>query len=271
MQRLAGARVLDLDRDLAPVAPDRPVDLADRGGRRRACRRRTANFAVRQRGPSSRRAPCAPSRRAAGEPPPAAWSGWRGRGPAISSGRAASMTDIAWPNFMAPPLSSPSTLNSCSAVRACSSAATSSAGLPPTRLPNPTAVRPAKPSGRLASRAVRATARRGSSLTRPFSPDAAVPVVGSEGRFGSGAQAHRGCGSATRAGAPTARAARPPAPGRAARALPVEHGHDDHRHQGGGEVRAGRSLAADDRSRRRRPSRSAGPAGPARPGRGRRG
>ena len=32
-QRLAGPRVLDLDRHVAAVAPDGPVHLADRGGR----------------------------------------------------------------------------------------------------------------------------------------------------------------------------------------------------------------------------------------------
>ena len=37
---------------------------------------------------------------------------------------------MAWPNFIAPPLSSPSTRNSCSAVRAWTSAATTSAGPP---------------------------------------------------------------------------------------------------------------------------------------------
>ena len=68
-------------------------------------------------------------------------------GPATSSGIAASKMLMAWPIFMAPPLSSPRTWNICSAVRACSSACTISAGLPPIRLPNPHAVRPRAPPG----------------------------------------------------------------------------------------------------------------------------
>ena len=83
-------------------------------------------------------------------------------GPASSSGRAASKIDSVWPNFMAPPLSSPRTRNSCSAVRSCTSDTTVSAGRPTSRLPNPSVVRPAYPRGSDASRAVRATARRGS-------------------------------------------------------------------------------------------------------------
>src|SRR6185436_18408724 len=86
-------------------------------------------------------------------------------GPASSSGIAASKIDSAWPNFIAPPLSSPRTLKSCSAVRAWTSAATYSADLPPTRLPRPSAVRPAYPKGNVASLAVRITALRGNSLT----------------------------------------------------------------------------------------------------------
>ena len=46
---------------------------------------------------------------------------------------------------------------------------TASAGLPPSRLPNPSAVRPAYPSGSAASRAVRTAALRGSSVTRSVS------------------------------------------------------------------------------------------------------
>ena len=80
------------------------------------------------------------------------------------------MTDRAWPNFIAPPLSWPSTENSCSAVRACSSAATASAGRPPTRFPTPRAARPACPRGRPTSLAVRAIEPRGMSVTRPLSP-----------------------------------------------------------------------------------------------------
>ena len=55
---------------------------------------------------------------------------------------------------MAPPLSSPSTAKTCSAVRALISALTSSALRPVNRLPQPAATRPAVPSGRLANRAV---------------------------------------------------------------------------------------------------------------------
>ena len=51
-------------------------------------------------------------------------------GAADSSGNAASKTDSAWPNFIAPPLSCPSTENSCSAVRWARSACTSSADVP---------------------------------------------------------------------------------------------------------------------------------------------
>ena len=87
----------------------------------------------------------------------------------MSSGNAASNTDSAWPNFIAPPLSCPSTANSCSAVRRCSSSVTSTAGRPPSRLPSPSAARPATPTGSDASRAVRVTARRGMSVTLPSS------------------------------------------------------------------------------------------------------
>ena len=64
-------------------------------------------------------------------------------GPATSSGSAASSTDSAWPNFIAPPLSSPRVRNSCSAVRCWTSVITASAGLPPSRFPSPIALRPA--------------------------------------------------------------------------------------------------------------------------------
>ena len=66
-------------------------------------------------------------------------------GAATSSGSADSSTDSAWPNFIAPPLSSPRVRNSCSAVRCWISVITASAGAPPIRLPNPIAVRPAYP------------------------------------------------------------------------------------------------------------------------------
>src|ERR1035438_168543 len=48
--------------------------------------------------------------------------------------------------------------------------ATRSAGRPPSRLPVPSAVRPAYPTGSLASLAVRVTAWRGRALMIPFSP-----------------------------------------------------------------------------------------------------
>ena len=90
-------------------------------------------------------------------------------GPAISGGKAASKIDSACPNFIAPPLSSPRTRKIWSAVRCWISVATSSAGRPPMRLPSPSAVRPASPTGRVASLAVRVKARRGRSLTYPLS------------------------------------------------------------------------------------------------------
>ncbi len=105
---------------------------------------------------------------AAGSGGAASWSlvsAWR-YGPASSSGSAASKTDSAWPNFIAPPLSWPSTLKSCSAVRCWISAEMTSGAMPVTRLPKPSTVRPANPSGSAASLAVRVTARRGMSVTR---------------------------------------------------------------------------------------------------------
>ncbi len=102
-------------------------------------------------------------------------------GPARSSGSAASNTDSAWPNFIAPPLSCPRTLKRCSAVRSWISAVTTSDAMPPTRLPRPSAARPAKPSGNDANRAVRDTARRGISVTGSFNPIASPnPAPGSD-------------------------------------------------------------------------------------------
>ena len=89
-------------------------------------------------------------------------------GATMFSGRADSKIDIAWPNFIAPPLSSPSTRKSCSAVRCWTEVATASAGAPPIRRPRPSVARPAYPNGKEASRAVRATVLRGRSLMPPL-------------------------------------------------------------------------------------------------------
>ena len=70
-------------------------------------------------------------RPAAAALPPAAWSAPRGRARRSPRAAAASKTDSAWPNFIAPPLSCPSTEKICSAVRCCISRATISAGRPP--------------------------------------------------------------------------------------------------------------------------------------------
>ena len=80
----------------------------------------------------------------------------------MSSGSTDSNRLSAWPNFIAPPLSSPSTRKSCSAARCCICSLTCSAGAPPSRLPRPSVARPAKPSGREASRALRRKAERAS-------------------------------------------------------------------------------------------------------------
>src|SRR3954447_26694801 len=109
-------------------------------------------------------------------------------GAASSSGSAASSTLSACPNFIAPPLSSPSVRNSCSAVRCWISVSTVSAGAPPSRFPSPIAVRPAYPRGRAANRAVRAAALRGRSrsATAPLSltPGYGVRAVRRERRPG---------------------------------------------------------------------------------------
>src|SRR5271170_429372 len=86
-----------------------------------------------------------------------------------SSGIAASITDNAWPTFIAPPLSSPRTVNNWLAAFSISSAWTSSFDLPVSRLPNPSAARPAKPTGMLASFALRAALLRLMSATSPSS------------------------------------------------------------------------------------------------------
>ena len=123
----------------------------------------------------------------------------------MSSGNAASKTDSACPNFIAPPLSCPSTAKSCSAVRRCSSSVTSSADRPPSRLPSPSVARPATPSGSEASRAVRLTARRGMSVTPPFSLLRTVaaergPVTPPPRSRSAGARGQLGAAAANRAG-----------------------------------------------------------------------
>ncbi len=92
-------------------------------------------------------------------------------GPASSTGITASMADRACPIFMAPPLSSPRVWNSWAAVRAWTSAATSSAGRPPIRLPSPIATRPAWAAGNPASRAERRRAFLGMSGIGPSWPN----------------------------------------------------------------------------------------------------
>ncbi len=125
---------------------------------------------VRQREPSSRAStPCTMPADIGGAESCSRVS-WARYGAATSSGRADSRTDSTWPNFIAPPLSSPRVRNSCSAVRCCTSVITASAGAPPRRRPTPSAVRPAKPSGSAARRAVRAAALRGSSVMPPLLP-----------------------------------------------------------------------------------------------------
>src|SRR3954471_2423562 len=103
------------------------------------------------------------------------------------------MADIAWPTFIAPPLSWPRVANSCSAVRCCTWAATASAERPAARFPSPTAVRPAKAAGSAANRAVRASRPRGglgSGVTRRT-----VAPTGSGLRYESDHLASRGPGA----------------------------------------------------------------------------
>ena len=101
-----------------------------------------------------------------------------------SSGNAASKMLIAWPNFIAPPLSCPSTEKIWSAVRRCTSLRTTFAGAPTMRLPRPSVVRPANPTGSDARRAVRRNALPVSG--RPFgSPLPGEPAwSGPSGRSG---------------------------------------------------------------------------------------
>ncbi len=170
-----------------------PIDAAAAGTSSNSAKR------VRQSSPSS-------SRRiawidSAGSGGAASWSlvSAARYGPATSSGIAASKMLMAWPIFMAPPLSSPRTLNICSAVRAWSSACTISAGLPPMRLPSPHAVRPACAAGSAAIFTLRVSAFLGISGTGPLSPDwAARCAVASGARPEASAEGMRRSGHALR-------------------------------------------------------------------------
>ena len=107
------------------------------------------------------------------------------------SGIAASMTESACPTFIAPPLSSPSTVNSCWAALSMNSALTSSLDLPVSRLPKPNAARPAMPTGKLASLALRAARPRLMSVTNPSS----ITFLSDLRRLGNKRfqHPHRGC------------------------------------------------------------------------------
>ena len=143
-ERVAGAGVLDLHRDLAAVVPAALVHLADRRGRGRAAvEPDQLLLPVRRRGRG--RAPRGPAGSASAAPSPGAWSAARGRAPAISSGSAASSTESAWPNFIAPPLSSPRVRKSCSAVRCWMSDITASAGCAADPLAEPERAAPGVP------------------------------------------------------------------------------------------------------------------------------
>ena len=163
-QRPPGAGVLDLDGDRPAVLPDRPVHLADGRGRggRVVEGDRTATASLARGRP---RAPGARCSTGSGGADSCSLVSVARYGPASSGGSAASKIDSAWPSFIAPPLSSPSTRNTWSAVRCWISLATSSADLPPIRLPRPSAVLPANPSGSPASFTVLLTGLRGTSFT----------------------------------------------------------------------------------------------------------
>ena len=190
MHGLLRAGVLDLDRDLAAVAPHRAVHLADarrRGGGVVELAEPVAPAARR----TARRAPGGSGRPASAGRRSAAGSGPRGRARPARRARAASKTDSACPNFMAPPLSSPSTAKSCSAPRRATSAEISPASPPASRRPHPAAVRDANPRGSDARRAERWTDRRG------ISSDDTLPIVPRRvpGRRAQGARPGVGCAS----------------------------------------------------------------------------
>ena len=176
-----------------PGAPDRSTR------RLRGCRR-TPGSVPASAGRSARPGPRERGRQAAPVRRPAAWPSEARYGAASSSGMAASKTDIAWPTFIAPPLSSPRTRNMCSAVRSWTSAATASAGLPPTRLPTPRAVRPANPKGSAAS-----LARTGH---RAAGEVGHLAIVGDWPDSGH-AQPHSGCWTSRRTVRRAVRGARP--------------------------------------------------------------
>jgi hypothetical protein len=94
---------------------------------------------------------------------------------------------MACPNFIAPPLSWPSTLNSWSAVRRCTSWSTASAGAPPRRWAIPSVVRPANPTGSDASFTPRANALLGSDVSRWLCLSSRGLCLSSRGRGSSSA------------------------------------------------------------------------------------
>src|ERR1700754_2785863 len=77
------------------------------------------------------------------------------------------MTESACPTFIAPPLSSPRTVNSCWAALSISSALTSSFDLPVGLVPNPRAAPPAMPAPTPASLALRAARPRLMPVPKP--------------------------------------------------------------------------------------------------------
>ena len=129
-QRVAGAGVLHLHRDLAAVGPA-GLCAPGRWRRRPPGCRRTPPSCRRQPVPSSVASTWCTVVADIGERSPAAGSAAGGTGAASSSGSADSRMESAWPSFIAPPLSSPRVRKSCSAVRCCTSDSTASAGAPP--------------------------------------------------------------------------------------------------------------------------------------------
>ena len=114
--RLGDARVLDLDRDVAPVVQLGAVDLADRGGRDRRLvelRERVLEASRRAR----TRRPCACRRSAPSAPRRAARRACAGTPRGTPPGtRPTSRNDITWPSFIAAPFIVPSAETICSAA-----------------------------------------------------------------------------------------------------------------------------------------------------------